>query len=306
MKNRIIAIVIACVFLFSFAAFSISAEGDNQSLLMDSAGLLSAEEQATLSVQLNQISENQQFTVAIATVPLLPDGTTLKDQADFLYNEQNFGYGTNRDGCLLLYVADSGEFDITAFGFGEEAITPYTDDLKSVIQSGNYFESFTKYAELCESYISDAIESVEIDWDLLMDSAGLLTEEEQEALLSQLKEISERQQFTVAIVTLDSLNSDITPQEFADYLYEEGNYGYGENKDGCLLLRTLDPRYVYVTTTGFGQKAIDSDTLEDIFDEIESDMHSDNYFAAFQKFAELCDKKVSDARTFPLIKYLLI
>ena len=138
--------------------------------------------------------------------------------------------------------------------------------------------------------------------ELLIDEAGLLTAEEQQTLSKQLEEIKAEQNFIVAIVTMESLPEEMSSQEKAEELYDEL---YGEDSDGCLLLRTLNPRYVYVCTTGTGREIIDP-KLEKIFDKIEDDMLDDNYPKAFGKYAKLCNKYVDETYHFPLLRNLLI
>lgn len=69
----------------------------------------------------------------------------------------------------------------------------------------------------------------------LIDAAELLSDSEEETLLQALDEVSGRQRLEVAIVTTDTLEGrDIV--SYADDLYDYCQFGYGENKDGVMLL----------------------------------------------------------------------
>ena len=70
------------------------------------------------------------------------------------------------------------------------------------------------------------------------DSAEVLTEDEDGELEASLEELSVRQSFDVIIATIDSLESEgcTSMKEYADDLYDYCQFGYGENRDGVLLL----------------------------------------------------------------------
>ena len=62
---------------------------------------------------------------------------------------------------------------------------------------------------------------------LLVDEAGLLTEEESSELLNKLEDISQRYENEVGIVTVNSLEGK-TAEAYADDYYDYNGYGYGE------------------------------------------------------------------------------
>ena len=324
MKKRILTLLLALVFVFSLASFSVAAEDKtiliggeeynvkDPDLLIDAAGLLTGEKQDEILNLLTDISERHQFTVAIITLPSTLEGLSEKELAETLYDQLGFGYGEEHDGCLLLRTLDPKYVYITTMGSGVEIIDPHLDtifdEMEDYLKGDQYYDAFTTYAQMCDIALGlDSIQEKKPNNDgvFLIDDAGLLTNQEQEKLAKKLKEISEEQEFAIAIVTMETLPEGYTESMMADKLYDDLNYGYGENRDGCLLLRTLNPRYVYVSTMGSGKKIIDP-KLESIFDKIEDDMKSDNYYDAFVKFAEQCEKKVIDSQKFPFVKNLLI
>ena len=65
----------------------------------------------------------------------------------------------------------------------------------------------------------------------------------------------QRQQFDVAVVTADTLDGK-TPMAYADDFYDYNGYGFGESKDGVLLLVSMEDRDWWITTTGYGITAI--------------------------------------------------
>lgn len=152
----------------------------------------------------------------------------------------------------------------------------------------------------------------------LVDDADLLFDYEEEELLSMLDEISERQQFDVVVVTVESLDGK-TPQAYADDFYDYNGYGFGSSYDGALLLLAMDSRDWYISTCGYGITALTDYGIEYIGEEMLSDLSSGFYYDAFVTFAELCDEFVTQAVNgeafdvynapkgkFPFFKNLLI
>ena len=84
---------------------------------------------------------------------------------------------------------------------------------------------------------------------LLVDDAGLLTEEESSALLNKLEDISQKYENEVGIVTVNSLGGK-TAEAYADDYYDYNGYGYGENDDGLLLLISMGEREWAISTYG--------------------------------------------------------
>ena len=86
------------------------------------------------------------------------------------------------------------------------------------------------------------------------DSAEVLTEDEGGELEASLEELSVRQSFDVIIATIDSLESEgcTSMEEYADDLYDYCQFGYGENRDGVLLLISTGDRKWHISTCGYG------------------------------------------------------
>lgn len=130
----------------------------------------------------------------------------------------------------------------------------------------------------------------------LVDNADLLTDSEESTLLSKLDEISERQQMDIVVVTVYSLDGK-SPQDYADDFYDYNGYGFGAEKDGVLLLVSMEDRDWYITTTGFGITAITDAGLEYISDKFLSYLSDGDYADAFETYAQLCDEFITQAKT---------
>ena len=131
---------------------------------------------------------------------------------------------------------------------------------------------------------------------LVADHAGVLSDEEAEALETKLEEISERQLCEVTVVTVNSLEGK-TASAYADDYYSQSGYGYGEEGDGILLLVSMEDRAYAITTFAFGQTAFTDAGLEYIVEKFRPDLSDGNYAKAFTIFADWCDRFLEQAYT---------
>lgn len=130
----------------------------------------------------------------------------------------------------------------------------------------------------------------------VIDMADLLTDSEEAMLIDKLDEISIRQNMDVTVATTDELDG-YSVVEFADLLYEQCQFGYGESNDGLMLLISIQDNDWYISTCGYGITAFTDAGIQYIGDQIKSELSNGNYAAAFSKYAELCDEFITQART---------
>lgn len=129
----------------------------------------------------------------------------------------------------------------------------------------------------------------------LVDGAGVLTDSEQSSLLLSLNEISEREQVDVAIVTVSSLGGKL-PQDFADDYYDYNGFGFGEGRDGVLLLVSTENNDWYISACGYGSVAFTRDGIEYMSEKFLPYMSDGDFYAAFSSYTELCDEFISQAK----------
>lgn len=165
-QKKITAVLAALLLAILFCIPAVAAEGEEDGFtsehlrLMDTADLLSDSEEATLLRALDEVSERQKMDVVIVTAETL-DGSDIVSFADDLYDYCQFGYGTNRDGVLLLINKEDRDWYISTCGYG---ITAFTDagiqyigrQMKDDLSAGNYAAAFRIYIEKCDEFITQA------------------------------------------------------------------------------------------------------------------------------------------------------
>lgn len=144
------------------------------------------------------------------------------------------------------------------------------------------------------SVICFADETVTEDIYRLVDQADILTDSEETALLEKLDDVSEKHQFDLAVITLDSLDGEDL-EDTVNLLYET-YYGYGDTEDGMLFLLVMDTRDWTVSKNGFGLTAFTNAGFDYIFGKIKSDLGNDNYADAFTAYVDLCDDFLVQAK----------
>ena len=93
------------------------------------------------------------------------------------------------------------------------------------------------------------------EYERVQDLAGLLSGNEESSLVTKLNELSERQKMDIVVLTTDTLDGK-TPRDYADDIYDYGNFGYGESRDGALLLISIEDNDWYISTCGYGFLAV--------------------------------------------------
>lgn len=128
----------------------------------------------------------------------------------------------------------------------------------------------------------------------LVDMADLLSDSEEADLSYMLDEISERQQVDVVVVTVDSMEGE-SATVYSDDFYDYNGYGFGEDRDGILLLVSMEERDWSITTRGYGITVVTDAGRDYISEAIVDDLGLEDYVSAFTNFATLCDDFITQA-----------
>lgn len=127
-----------------------------------------------------------------------------------------------------------------------------------------------------------------------VNDADLLDDYKADELNSYLVDKSNSLGFDIVVVTVDSIGN-ATPQDYADDYYDYNGYGFGENKDGCLLLVSMEQRDWHITTTGYGIVAITDFGLDYLSDQFLPYLSDGEYYDSFISFADTVEYLVEQA-----------
>lgn len=131
------------------------------------------------------------------------------------------------------------------------------------------------------------------EYERLLDSAGLLTESEYNDILSQLNELSERQNFDLVVHTTANMSENYdNVVDYADDVYDYLGFGYqyGVDRDGAILVIALDTRDVYISTRGYGLTAFTDYGIEVIIEDISEYLTDGDYYTGICRFIAYSDE----------------
>lgn len=120
----------------------------------------------------------------------------------------------------------------------------------------------------------------------IYDEADLLSTQEETQLAEKLSEIGEEFDAQIVVMTVTSTSGNI--DAYIEEKFDSMNMGYGENRNGVLLLVCMDDREYRILSNGYAGEAISPSQIDAIGDAIVSDLSDGAYGDAFATFADQC------------------
>ena len=125
--------------------------------VVDEAGVLNNKDEALLISQLDEISENYECDVVVVVVDSIRRNHPL-DFANDVFDYNGYGYGSDRDGILILFSIGNKDIAFSKRGFG---ITAFADagldyifgQVGQGLKNGDYYKAFAAYADHCDEFL---------------------------------------------------------------------------------------------------------------------------------------------------------
>ena len=175
--RSLFAALAALVLAVTLAVPAFAVEGGFADLyyrMYDGAGVLTEDEDNELEDALEELSLRQSFDVTIASIESLESvgADSMEQFADDLYDYCQFGYGTDRDGVLLLVSVGDRKWHLSTCGYG---ITAFTDagiqylgqQLTPFMAEGDYAGAFRTFVQWADDYVTAAREGHPYDVNTL-------------------------------------------------------------------------------------------------------------------------------------------
>ena len=162
-------------FLVFFLVFSLCtpAFADGVSLITDEAGLLSEEDRDTLESMAEEYSEASGCNIYIVTVPDYLEYTNASDivgAAQEIYFGNDFGYGEEKSGIMLLLSMADRDYALYAFGYGNTAFTDYgkeylADAFLDDFGEDSWYNGFYNFIATSDQMLTLALDGSPVDVD---------------------------------------------------------------------------------------------------------------------------------------------
>jgi len=143
--------------LLSLAMLIISSPLFANNRVVDNAGLLSATEAASLQYLMDTVSVTYNFDLVIVTENDIGNANT-RDYADDFFDNNGYGLGQNRDGCLFLLAMGIREYWFSTSGRGIKLFNgtiadKLEKDMLSYLRNGDYYNAFSAFAKDWEEFL---------------------------------------------------------------------------------------------------------------------------------------------------------
>ena len=276
MTRKIISALLALILCFSLV---ISVSAADTEFIINELGYLAEGEVSSLNERASALYDETGVGIFYAYVHA--DSAEAYDVSTIVGNITDYVVMVETEKLWFMHKAGRGE-EITFDD--EDAIRAIYDE------TATYVEGVTAYLEAAAEYFPEAPATAETPvWEeneqFLYDDADLLTDSEETALVEKLTEVSHTYNTQLVIATLPALNNG-NIDDFVEYLYDSMDFGYGETKEGVLLLVCMDPREYRILSNGYAGVAIGPDQIDTLCDFMDTYLPNGHYTTAFHSFAD--------------------
>ena len=131
-----------------------------ESRVYDEVGLLTDNEAAQLEATLGELTESVGFDIAVAVFQSTESYDYIEDFTDDFYERNNYGYGPEKDGILLVLSMENRDYCISKFGtqITDEGIDLIEDKCLGYISDGEYYKGFSVFGNTAAALVEQANE----------------------------------------------------------------------------------------------------------------------------------------------------
>lgn len=237
------------------------------------------------------VMENDAGDLDFGGYTLLPGGTavealgdagvqSLRTTLDTMLNEQSFSGGLESDESVC-----------------ESAFAAYASAVDTLLGGGDASAAAAAAPE--ESEKAAEAEPTQSVLACVTDSAGILTADEAASLEASAQALSSQYSCGVYVVTVDDFNTYTTEgvYECATDIYQYYDLGYGESRDGVLLLLSMEDRdYALISHGDFGNTAFTDYGKDVLSEEFLDNFADDDWYGGFSDYLTMAGTMMEAAQ----------
>lgn len=279
---------VALLLVLALLAMAVPALAAQGTYVRDDLSYFSQEELEQLDARAAQIQQQTGVTVMIA----LLDAQALPVADDLVASAQQLCQQSGQTDAMLLAMTQQ-QWYLYCMGEAQTWMPQRTQEeaFDAMTGQSSWYDAMQAYLD----YVTMVLMAAQTqDACIVDDGAGLLTQQQQETLLAQLQQITQRQACSVSVVTVNSLG-DKSVQAYADDYYDQNGLGVGQTYDGLILLVDMQSRQWAISTCGAAISVFDDAQLEQLSEQFLPDLGTGDYFSAFTAFADGCDAILTEA-----------
>ena len=163
----------------------------------------------------------------------------------------------------------------------------------SVMLLGGAVTAFAEEQLIPNEYYTKNTVPDERQKPLLYDAADILSDSEEANLLTKLEKISDEHDVDVCILTVNAYEgNDI--ELFADDYFAYNGMGQGSEKDGFMLMLSMEDRDWAICTHGSGIKIFTDYGQEYLIKQIKPELGKNKYYDAFDEYADISEQFIQE------------
>ena len=165
--RKLMLLVMSVSIMSVFLGFSVSSAAGKKSVI-DDAGLIKASDEKELNKKIKNIQKDK-FDVVILTVRSL-DGKSAQDYADDYYDNNDYGFDSEKSGVLFLVSKGDRKYHISTKGAGLKAFTDYgigriKEEIRPYLSDGDYFNACDEFLNITKDFVKAYKDGTPYDTD---------------------------------------------------------------------------------------------------------------------------------------------
>lgn len=292
--KKILSILVLLTVLFTFTVPAFADEGEY--IIDDALVIEDIDEFIDLEMTADEVFKSEKFAVCFGT-DTEPYTGELEEAARNFFEDKV----TYTDGVFMYLNTTTNNVCAYTDGFLKDSLTNDEIDtlIKTCINADTYYGGIKAYIEQAKELAKD----VEYPTGLKMflaDGEGLLEGDDKTEVMSRFIDITEKYEFDVIGMSKSNVG-DYAAKEAADY-FEDNQYGFGESRDGIILLISKASNHEGIAALGRGESLFPDSIMDYILDEVDVYRLNGNYKQAYLRYAELVEQELAHPGTLMAAK----